>query len=287
MESKRNHSLVIPIMVIGVCLFAFGIPFLFSKQNNNAPDDIVLMPRSSATPTPQDRALTQQAFALLFFTPTVAPVLQNNSLPTPTEPLTAAFLNTSPTSAFTPTLAPTSTATREPIIVTVTRTRSRFDPPPPPSTAIPTATRTATPIPTTVVPTVTRSATPLPTATVPTATRTATPIPTTAVPTATRTATPLPTFTATQIPTNTPKPTETSTPIPSPTNTALPPTPTATDVPPSPTSPPPTDPPPTQTLGSGDNLTDDTFGFDPRFLFPMAIVLLPGRLLKRLTGTQP
>ena len=66
METKRHQSYIIPLIVISVCLFAFGIPFLFSVGVDDTRDDIVLSPRFTTTPTPLDRILTQQAFGPFF-----------------------------------------------------------------------------------------------------------------------------------------------------------------------------------------------------------------------------
>jgi hypothetical protein len=125
MEEKRQQSLVIPIIAIFVCLLAFGIPYLFlGVEDTHA--DVVLVPRFTATPTPLDRILTQQAFAALFFSPTPPQILAE--VPTSTESLV--ILITGPTLTFTPTITPTVTTSRTPtpthtlIAVFPTRTQS-------------------------------------------------------------------------------------------------------------------------------------------------------------------
>jgi len=231
-----------------VCLFSFGIPFLLAGGGQDTYSDILLQPRASSTPTPLDRALTQQAFASLFFTSTSFPVIQGDTeAPSPTLPA-AGILVTGPTT--TATISPTPTKTLFPIFVALTRISSGGG-----LFSNPTATLTSTPLPThTAVPTATLSLTPLPTNT------------------------PAPTNTFTPEPTNTHQPTNTleptGTPV-SPTDTPVPPT--NTPVPP-PTNTP--EPPPTNTPNSGGNSTNGaTTGFNLIFLLPFAI-LLPRLLFK-------
>jgi hypothetical protein len=69
MQTQRQQGFAIPVVVMFVCLLAFGIPYLVSG-GRDPHADVVLAPRQSPTPTPLDRILTQQAFANLFFTPT-------------------------------------------------------------------------------------------------------------------------------------------------------------------------------------------------------------------------
>lgn len=247
---KKSQSLIIPVIVIGVCLIAFGIPLLFSVGVDDTHDDIVLAPRFTPTPTPLDRALTQQAFADLFFSPTAPLVLTNTPFSTSTAQLAAAILITGPTSSSTPTITASPTASRTPISIFPTRTQSDPNNPIPTPTNLPTNTATKIPPTNTPIVVVTNTSSPLP-----------------------------PTNTSTSIPPTLTSAPPTLTPVP-PTATSAPPT--ATDVPP--TDIPPTDPPSTDTLEPGGNTTSDTFGSNLFFLFPMALVLFPAFLLRRLTG---
>ena len=229
MDDKKNRSLIVPLIVISICLLAFGIPFLFFNGVDQSRDDIVLLPRYTPTPTPLDRVLTQQAFANLFFTPTNSQNLLGAGQATSTESfvLSIPITGLTATHTYTPTVAPLSpTATRwySFLFPTPTRTSGVFIRPTrtsPPPTFTPTK------------PSPTNSKTP----TQPSPTSTNTPV------TPTLTSTPVPpTNTNTPIP-----PTLTNTPVP-PTDTPIPPTstpvpPTDTPVPPTDTPVPPTDSP--------------------------------------------
>ncbi len=263
MQTQRQQGFAIPIVVMFVCLLAFGIPYLVSG-GRDAHSDVVLVPRQSPTPTPVDRILTQQAFANLFFTPTsdsFFKILVTGPSATPgAGSPTPANGFASPTPAVVP-----------PIFAFLTRVSDGggfFESP----TSLPTFTPlpTKTPIPTnTLVPTNTQ---------IPTTTNS--PVPTnTAVPTVTYTSAPTDTNVP-PTPTNTPAPTDTSAP---PTNTLDPPTNTPeppTDTP----EPPPTDtpePPPTDTPVPGGNGGGGVFLFGLIFLLPFAAVLFPVILLNQ------
>lgn len=252
MQTQRQQGFAIPVVVMFVCLLAFGIPYLVSG-GREAHSDVVLVPRQSPTPTPVDRILTQQAFANLFFTPTsdsFFKILVTGPSATPgTGSPTPANGFASPTPAVVP-----------PIFAFLTRVSDGggfFESP----TSLPTLTPlpTKTPIPTN---------TPVPTNTqIPTTTNS--PVPTN-TPAPTETYTPAPTETDIP-PTNTPIPTDTSAPA---TNTSEP---LPTDTP----EPPPTDtpvPPPTDTPVPGGNGSGGVFLFGLIFLPPFAAVLLPGIL---------
>lgn len=252
MQTQRQQGFAIPVVVMFVCLLAFGIPYLVSG-GREAHSDVVLVPRQSPTPTPVDRILTQQAFANLFFTPTsdsFFKILVTGPSATPgAGSPTPANGFASPTPAVVP-----------PIFAFLTRVSDGggfFESP----TSLPTLTPlpTKTPIPTN---------TPVPTNTqIPTTTNS--PVPTN-TPAPTETYTPAPTETDIP-PTNTPIPTDTSAPA---TNTSEP---LPTDTP----EPPPTDtpvPPPTDTPVPGGNGSGGVFLFGLIFLPPFAAVLLPGIL---------
>ncbi len=252
MQTQRQQGFVIPVVVIFVCLLAFGIPYLVAGGRDTY-SDVVLVPRLSPTPTPLDRILTQQAFANLFFTPTNEPFLVFGNQPSPTTDF--GILVTGNT--VTPAGSVTPTNTVAPFFDLLTRVSGGGGLFPSPTSSI-----TPSPIPTnTDIPTVTKSATPLPTNT---------PVPT-------ETDTPLPTDT--DIPTNSPVPSDTAEPptdTPIPTDTSEPP---PTDTP----EPPPTDtpePPATDTPDPGANGGGDSFGFGFLFLLPLAMVFLP-RLFAR------
>lgn len=235
MDNKKNRSLVVPLVVISICLLAFGIPFLFSMGSDQSHDDIVLSPRFTPTPTPLDRVLTQQAFANLFFTPTNSQIFLGVFQATSTESFVLSIPITGPTLSFTPTFTPASpTATRWFVFgfPTPTRTNGVFVRPtqtslPPTSTPTrPSPTNTFTP----TKPSPTNTSTPIIIAS-----STSSP---TSSPTSTNSPEPSPTNTSVP-PTNTPVP-PTDTPVP-PTNTPVPPT--NTPVPPTDTPAPPTDTP--------------------------------------------
>ena len=165
MNDKKSQSVVIPVIVISVCLVAFVIPFLFSLGVDDTHDDVVLAPRFTATSTPLDRIFTQQAFADLFFTPTLPLLLTNTPLPTLTEQLVAAILITGPTSTFTPSITPSSTATRTPISIFPTRTQSNPNTPFPsatPTNPPPTSTATKPPPTNTPIVIITNTSSPIP-----------------------------------------------------------------------------------------------------------------------------
>lgn len=124
MQRKRQQSLVIPFVVLGVCLFAFGIPYLFYVGVDDTRDDIVLAPRFTATPTPLDRIFTQQAFADLFFTDTAIPAVTKTPFPSSTEVVLVSIPITGATSTYTSTVTPSRTPTRTLIAVFPTRTSS-------------------------------------------------------------------------------------------------------------------------------------------------------------------
>lgn len=239
MQRKRQQSLVIPFVVLGVCLFAFGIPYLFFMKVDDSRDDIVLAPRFTATPTPLDRIFTQQAFADLFFTDTATPVLPDTPAPTSTEALVISIPITGATATHTAT--PSRTPTRTLIAVFPTRTSSGGG-----AIIIPSATPTNPP-----------------------------PTNTATKPPPTNTAIIVATITSTSVVQDPP----TETPVPAPTATEEPPPPTATDEPPPPTVPPedtPTEPP---TGGNGNKPGEiGLFGLILWLLAPFALIL-PNRLV--------
>ena len=115
-ETKKLQGFVISIGFLVVMGGALGIPFIVSGPGQDKLDDVVLQPRYSPTPTPLSRALTQQAFAALFFTPT--------SSPKPTDAGLAFLLPiTGATATSTPTLTSTATIT---LTASLTPTRTRF-----------------------------------------------------------------------------------------------------------------------------------------------------------------
>ena len=263
MQRKRQQSLVIPFVVLGVCLFAFGIPYLFFRGVDDSRDDIVLAPRFTPTPTPLDRILTQQAFADLFFTDTAMPILAGIPIPSSTEVLLVSIPITGATATYTPTVTPTRTPTRTLIPIFPTRTSSGgggFIPSATPTSPPPTSTATKPP------PTSTASK-PSPTSTpIVVVTVTSSSIPPTETPI------PPPTNTSIPLPTNTPIPPPTNTPIPPPTNTSIPP-PTNTPEPPVET---PTVPP---SGGNGTKPGDvGVFALILLLLAPVAVIL-PNRLV--------
>lgn len=205
MRSKAK-GYVILLAIFGTTILAFGFPFLLSGGGPEKRDDIVLKPRYTSTATPIDRALTQGAFAMLFFTPTNLPVAPPSLAASPTLELlipVAGGNTITPLPSFTATL-PTNTSQSVP----PTPTRRRADDP------IPTPTKTLAPVPT---------ATTRPTDT---ARPTSTPRPTN---------TPRPSNTPepsnTPKPTNTPKPSDTPEPTAQPTNPPDTPVPPSTDTP--------------------------------------------------------
>lgn len=263
MQTQRQQGFAIPVVVMFVCLLAFGIPYLVAG-GRDAHSDVVLAPRQSPTPTPLDRILTQQAFANLFITPTsdsFFKILVTGPSVTPgAGSLTPASGFASPTPAVVP-----------PIFAFLTRVSNGgglLESPtsqPPTSTSFPTKTPfpTNTLVPTnTQVPTATNS--PVPTSTA-APTETYTPAPTDTDVPPTQTNTPIPTDTSAPA-TNTPEPPPTDTPVPPPTDTPEPP---PTDTP---------EPPPTDTPVPGGNGSSGVFLFGLIFLLPFAAVLLPGIL---------
>jgi hypothetical protein len=248
METKKSQSLVIPIVVVAVCLVAFGIPYLFFMGVDDSRDDIVLVPPFTATPTPLDRILTRQAFANLFFTPTKSPVIiADTAVPTSTEAFVGILITgATATNSPTPSLSPTLTATRTLVSFFPTRTQSGGGNPLPSSTSTNPSPPTATAI-------IIEPITSTPTAPEP------------------------PTETPVPEPTDTPEPPPAETDTPKPVNTNKPPTktpePPATDTP---------EPPPTSTLDPGGNGTKPgdlgLFGLILLFLSPFAIVI-PRKLI--------
>jgi hypothetical protein len=263
-ESVKAQGAIVVLVFIGVCILAFSLPVLIAGGRPDTHADIVLMPRHTATATPLDRALTQEAFALLFFTPTtsslIIPVSGGDTLSasfTPTITITSLAAisgSVSPTLSSTPTSRPlffaTSTAGGGIISSSPTSTRTRTPTPRPTFTSMFTPTRTRT-----LTPTSTVAATLQPTGTMTlaltaTVVVTMTPLPTNPPPpTSTNTLPPPSTYTSipptntpkvTQKPSNTPKPPQlTETAIGVPSSTPVPPQPSDTPVPP----PPPTEPP--------------------------------------------
>lgn len=254
MQTQRQQGFAIPIVVIFVCLLAFGIPYLVAGGRDTH-SDVVLVARQSPTPTPLDRLLTQQAFANLFFTPTSDSIFKILVTGPSATPGTGSPTPANGVGSSTP-------AVVAPIFAFLTRVSDGggfFENPTSAPTLPPLSTKT-----------------PLPTNTLnPTAVNTSTPAPT-ITQTPADTLTPVPTVT--DVPqTNTPEPTDTSVP---PTDTSVPP-PTDTQVPP-PTDTPvpqPTDTPeplPTDTPVPGGNGSSGIFLFGLILLLPFAVVLLPG-----------
>ena len=234
--NKRTETVVIMFALLGAAYFALRLPFMVYGGAPEFHDDI-LAPRFTPTPLSAERAMTQQAFAMMFFTPT--------STAAPAQPFFAFLIpNTGRTQTFTPaatitntvTPSPTPTRTLLPVFQTQTRVQdggvgagggNLFT-----STPIRTPTSAVTASPTRA-PNLTLTVFTSPTST---STLAASPRPS-----LTNTSTDIPTETDTPKPANTHKP-PTDTPVP-PTATDAPP-PTATDAPP-PTA---TDaPPPTAT----------------------------------------
>lgn len=241
MQRKRQQSLVIPFVVLGVCLFAFGIPYMFFMGVDDSRDDVVLAPRFTATPTPLDRIFTQQAFADLFFTDTATPVLLDTPVPTSTEALVISIPITGATATLT--VTPSRTPTRTLIAVFPTRTSSGGG-----GIIIPSATPTNPPP--------TNTATKLP----PTITATKIPPTNTPIVVVTVTSSPVPP-TETLVPTD-PPPTD----------------PPPTDPPP--TDPPPTDPPTEPPTGGNGAKPGEIglLGLVLWLLIPFALIL-PNRLV--------
>lgn len=267
MQTQRQQGFAIPVVVMFVCLLAFGIPYLVSG-GRDAHSDVVLAPRQSPTPTPVDRILTQQAFANLFFTPTSDSFFKILVTGPSATPGAGSPTPANGSSSSTPAVVP-------PIFAFLTRVSDGggiFENPTNAPTLPPLPTKT--PIPTnTLVPTNTQ---------IPTATISSTPAPTnTTAPTGTYT--PAPTDTdVPPIPTNTQASTVTSepptnTPVPPPTDTQAPP-PTDTPVP-QPTDTP--EPLPTDTPVPGGNGSSGILLFGLILLLPFAAVLLPGIFTSR------
>ena len=216
---------------------------MLSGERVDRHEGVILQPQATASATPADQALTQEAFARLFFTPTKSPLIFFADTPVPSN--TATLVLEIPITG--PSHTPTATLTNTPISLTST---SR------PGSTLPTPCKSATP---NSSPTSTRVLSPSPS---PTPTRTLLSTPTitwdasltpTPIPVLTNTPiSPLPTNTPIPAVTNTPKPTNTprntntprSTPTPKPTNTPKN-APTNTPIPPPPDTPvpPPTDTP--------------------------------------------
>ena len=180
--------MVIWITLAGVAFFAFQLPSIILGESPEIIDDIILTPRFTTTPTPPEMALTQQAFALLFYTST------NSPLPTRTEiallvPDTGATGTPSSTSTPTATMTASPTRTLMPLFRTQTRISRNASP-----TPVWTASLTPSPIPTR---TVTNSPEP---------TLTSTPIPAPSDTEPPPSDTPEPPPTDTPPPTNTPEP---------------------------------------------------------------------------------
>jgi hypothetical protein len=138
MMRSNAKGYVILLAVFGTAILAFSFPFLLSGGSPERRDDIVLEPRYTATATPIDRALTQGAFAMLFFTPTNLPVALPSITASPTLELLipVAGANTPTISPFLTVTLPTNTN------IPPTATRRRADDP------NPTPTKTLTPRPT-------------------------------------------------------------------------------------------------------------------------------------------
>jgi hypothetical protein len=245
-NTKARQSIIVPLVVLFACVTAFGMPLMVLGGSPPVRDDVVLRPVFSPTATPLDRALTQRAFAVMFFTPTLTAA--------PEEPIFAFLVpNTGATQTFTPRATITNTITESvtpsrtliPVFQTQTRANdggggggggggSTFT-----STPFRTATPGISPSPTrianltlTVFVTATLSPSPVPSNTVP-------------------------------------PPTETPTVEPKPTNTDIPPTDTV--VPPTSTPVPPTDiptnpPVPTDTSVPGGNVPPGTSSATARYL---------------------
>ena len=264
MQTQRQQGFAIPVVVMFVCLLAFGIPYLVSG-GRDPHADVVLAPRQSPTPTPLDRILTQQAFANLFFTPTSDSFFKILVTGPSATPGAGSPTPARGSSSSTPAVVP-------PIFAFLTRVSDGggfFENPtsaPPP---------TKTPIPNTLVPTNTR---------IPTATISSTPVPTnTSAPTDTYTPAPTdtdvpPTSTSTQASTVTSEP-PTNTAV-SPTDTSAPPPTDTPEPPPTDTpEPPPTDTPeplPTDTPAPGGNGSSGILLFGLILFLPFAAALLPG-----------
>lgn len=257
--NKKTETVVILFALFGAVYFALRLPFLVYGGAPELRDD-VLQPRNTATPLSAERAMTQQAFAMMFFTPT--------STTEPSQPFFAFLI---PNTGNTRTFTPTGTITNTP---TITASPTRFIPP---------VQQTQTeqsggggPI----LPGLTRTPALNSTSTSPIFT--ATEIIGTPSQSITETSV---SFTETSAPpaTDTPKPVNTNKPpthIPKPTNTPEPPT--ATSAPPTdiPTDV-PTDPPvPTETpLTGGNSLPGDYSKSAPNFMQFIVIYLLGATFL--------
>lgn len=132
MNTNVKSSVIIYIL-LGTVVIAFSLPFIIVGANTETRPDIVLNPRYTATATPVNRALTREAFANLFFTPTftsvagITNILTASKTPSPTA---TATVTATMTATRTPTLTPTPSRTPIPF----TATSQEKDPP----TSVPT-----------------------------------------------------------------------------------------------------------------------------------------------------
>lgn len=225
----KAQGAIVVLVIIGACILAFNLPVMLAGGRPDTHDDIILLPRHTATSTPLDRALTQEAFALLFFTPTSSLIIPISGGETLVPSLTSTYTLTSIVSSGSPTPTLSFTPTSRSIFFPTATIADGNGP-------LPTSTRTPTllPRPTLTLrftPTLTRTMTATPTI-APTLQPTSTMIPS---PTAT------PGFTDTPRPTNTPRPPNTHRPTQQPSDTPEPeptdpPAPSDTPVPPIPPS---------------------------------------------------
>src|SRR5678810_798337 len=108
MRSNNSQISVVILVLVGTCMLAFYFPFVFGGDRLETRPDIVLTPRFTTTPTPIDRAMTREAFALQFFTPTNTPKAPPTRTPVPSVTATSLVLAANSSAG---TLAPTTTGT--------------------------------------------------------------------------------------------------------------------------------------------------------------------------------
>ena len=158
-ESKSQQGIILPAVVLGAFLLGLGFPFMLSGGIQDTHDDIVLLPRHTITPTPFEMALTQQAFALMFFTATNSPIPTSTETPNIFLPATGPTSTSTSTATFTATntITASPTRTRLPVFLTLTQRGNDNKPPSTPvwtpspnptNTPIIISTYTASPVPT-------------------------------------------------------------------------------------------------------------------------------------------
>lgn len=237
---KTAEGVIMWIALLGALYFALRLPFMVYGGTPQFHDD-VLQPRNTPTPRSPEREMTQQAFALMFFTPThtAGPTQPFFAFLLPITGATETFTPT-PGTAFQPTLSVTPARTLLPVHQTQTRvnvgggggggvgstfTSTPFKTSTPGSSPSPSKTQnlTLTVSTTSVSRTPTASFTPAGTTTdQSTPMESPTTVPDTPIPRPTLTSTSVP-ATNTAVPaTNTPVPADTDTPVPQPTDTGVP-----------------------------------------------------------------